>query len=79
VNLRLLRPGNRIKVVLSTKRTVSFVVTHARVVRKALFPTDEVYGPTRDSQLRLITCSEPFDEAQGIYADNLVVFATKAT
>lgn len=79
VNLRLLRPGDRITVVLSTKRTVSFVVTHARVVRKALFPTDEVYGPTRDAQLRLITCSEPFDEAQGIYADNLVVFATKAS
>jgi sortase (surface protein transpeptidase) len=78
VDLRLLRPGDRIRIVLSTERTVSFVVTHARVVRKALFPTDEVYGPTPDPQLRLITCSEPFDDAQGIYADNLVVFATKA-
>jgi sortase (surface protein transpeptidase) len=78
VNLRLLRPGDRIRVVLSTKRTVSFVVTRARVVRKALFPTAEVYGPTPDAQLRLITCNEPFDEARGIYADNLVVFATKA-
>jgi sortase (surface protein transpeptidase) len=79
VDLRLLRPGDRIKVVLSTKRTISFVVTHARVVRKALFPTAEVYGPTPDAQLRLITCSEPFDEARGIYADNLVVFATKTS
>jgi sortase (surface protein transpeptidase) len=78
VDLRLLRPGDRVRVILSTRRAVSFVVTRARVVRKALFPTAEVYGPTPDAQLRLITCSEPFDEARGIYADNLVVFATKA-
>jgi sortase (surface protein transpeptidase) len=79
VDLRLLRPGDRIRVLLSTRRTVTFVVTRAEVVRKALFPTAEVYGPTPDAQLRLITCSEPFDEKRGIYADNLVVFATKAS
>jgi sortase (surface protein transpeptidase) len=79
VDLRLLRPGDRIRVLLSTKRTVTFVVTHAKVVRKALFPTAEVYGPTPDAQLRLITCSEPFDEQRGIYADNLVVFATRTS
>ena len=78
VNLRLLRPGDRITVRTSTKQAVHFTVTHSRVVRKALFPTDEVYGPTPDAQLRLITCSRPFDEERGIYADNLVVFATKA-
>jgi hypothetical protein len=62
---------------MSDQRTVTFRVTASRVVRKALFPTTEVYGPTPDAELRLITCSQPFDEVHGVYADNLVVFATR--
>lgn len=77
-DLRLLRPGDRISVRMSTDETVRFVVTRSLVVRKALFPTDDVYGPTPDAQLRLITCSRPFDKERGVYADNLVVFASKA-
>ncbi|MCU1474184.1 class F sortase [Amnibacterium sp.] len=76
VDLRLLRPGDRIEVRMSDHRTLDFTVTSAKVVQKALFPTSAVYGPTPDPQLRLITCSEPFDEVHGVYADNLVVFAT---
>jgi LPXTG-site transpeptidase (sortase) family protein len=78
VNLRQLRPGDRIDVRMSDRRTLHFTVTSARVVRKALFPTSAVYGATPDPELRLITCSEPFDEVHGVYADNLVVFATLA-
>ncbi|HEY0374519.1 MAG TPA: class F sortase [Amnibacterium sp.] len=76
VDLRLLRPGDRIDVRMSDHRTLRFTVTSARVVQKALFPTSAVYGATPDPELRLITCSEPFDEVHGVYADNLVVFAT---
>ncbi len=76
VNLRELRPGDGVRVRMSDGRTLRFTVTASRVVAKALFPTSEVYGPTPDPQLRLITCNEPFDEVHGIYADNLVVFAT---
>ncbi|HEV7623074.1 MAG TPA: class F sortase [Amnibacterium sp.] len=76
VDLRLLRPGDRIEVRMSDHRTLRFTVTAARVVQKALFPTPAVYGPTPDPELRLITCSQPFDEAHGVYAANLVVFAT---
>ncbi len=78
VSLRQLRPGDRIDVRLSDHRTVHFTVTSARVVKKALFPTSDVYGATPDPELRLITCSEPFDEVHGVYADNLVVFASLA-
>jgi len=76
VNLRRLRPGDRVDVRMSDHRTLRFTVTSARVVQKALFPTSAVYGATPDPELRLITCSEPFDEVHGVYADNLVVFAT---
>ena len=43
------------------------------------FPTAEVYGPTPDAQLRLITCDGPYDRAAGRYLHNLVVFATLAS
>ena len=42
---------------------------------KAAFPTAEVYGPTPDAQLRLITCGGDFDRSRRGYADNVVVFA----
>lgn len=75
VDLRLLRPGDRIQVTTAKGRTLTFIVTRSDVVRKALFPTSAVYGPTPDAELRLITCSEPFDATEGVYADNLVVYA----
>jgi LPXTG-site transpeptidase (sortase) family protein len=79
VDLRQLRAGDSVQVRMSDGRTLRFTVTAERVVQKALFPTSAVYGATPDAELRLITCSEPFDEVHGIYADNLVVFATLHT
>jgi len=42
---------------------------------KGAFPTAQVYGPTPDAQLRLITCGGSFDRARNSYRDNVVVFA----
>ncbi|WP_158277087.1 sortase domain-bontaining protein [Serinibacter arcticus] len=62
---------------LSDGTTATFRVTHAEVVPQAQFPTEVVYGPVPDAQLRLITC-HTFDRAAGRYTQNLVVFATLA-
>ncbi|TDS81024.1 class F sortase [Amnibacterium kyonggiense] len=75
-HLKQLRPGDLIEVRMSDGRTLRFAVDGSHVVKKALFPSDQVYGPTPDAQLRLITCSEPFDPVAHSYTDNLVVFAT---
>ena len=75
-HLKQLRPGDLIEVRMSDRRTVRFSVDGSHVVTKALFPSKEVYGATPDAQLRLITCSEPFDPVAHSYTDNLVVFAT---
>jgi sortase (surface protein transpeptidase) len=75
-HLKQLRRGDVIEVRMSDGRVVRFAVDDSHVVRKALFPSDEVYGATPDAQLRLITCSEPFDPVAHSYTDNLVVFAT---
>ncbi|TDD65081.1 class F sortase [Jiangella aurantiaca] len=74
-DLARLRPGDRIEVELSDGTVAVFEVDGSRTVPQADFPTEEVYGPVPDRQLRLITC-QTFDEAAGHYVDNLVVFAT---
>lgn len=40
------------------------------------YPTHEVFGAVNADELRLITCTGDFDQAQGRHADNRVVFAT---
>ena len=40
-----------------------------------LFDTAEVYGPTDDAELRLITCGGRLDTATHSYEDNVVVYA----
>lgn len=72
--LRELTVGDRIDI------TRGGLVLHFTVVRtawysKRKFPTSQVYGPTPDRQLRLITCGGVFDHSLRSYKDNLVVYA----
>jgi hypothetical protein len=52
-----------------------FRVTAVHSYLKTKFPTQAVYGPVPDAQLRLITCGGTFDQATGHYLRNVVVFA----
>jgi LPXTG-site transpeptidase (sortase) family protein len=72
--LREVQKGDRIEVVRGG-RTLTFTVTSTAWYPKKTFPTDEVYGPTPDRQLRLITCGGVFDHSLRSYKDNLVVYA----
>ena len=72
-----LRSGNRIFVLRADGTTVAFRVTAVRDYQKDHFPTHDVYGPTPDAELRLITCGGDFDAATGHYLSNVVVYATE--
>jgi LPXTG-site transpeptidase (sortase) family protein len=72
-----LRPGDPVEVERADG-WVAFTVVAVRRYPKAAFPTAQVYGPTPDAELRLITCSGPFDNAQRSYLDNTVVYAVSA-
>ncbi|MCU7723797.1 sortase [Actinoplanes sp. KI2] len=72
--LRELVPGDKIEV-LRGGTVVAFTVTRTAWYPKSAFPTDAVYGPTPDRQLRLITCGGVFNHALRSYRDNLVVYA----
>ena len=75
--LRALRPGAAIEVTTEEGTTARFVVERTERYAKDRFPTRRVYGRTRGSTLRLVTCAGSFDAARGHYRDNLVVFARR--
>jgi hypothetical protein len=60
-------------------RVAVFSVDRVAMFAKDAFPSQAVYGPTRDPELRLITCGGPFDGFAGTYLDNVVVFARLIT
>jgi len=74
--LRYLTRGEKVYVTLASGRTVTFAVDGLQQVPKTAFPTARVYGPTRDAELRLVTCGGVFDPATGHYLSDVIVFAS---
>jgi LPXTG-site transpeptidase (sortase) family protein len=70
-----LRIGDTVIVTRSDGATVRFEVAQIRRVPRASFPTEQVYGATPDSMLRLITCGGLYDHVHGRYLDNVLVVA----
>jgi hypothetical protein len=73
-----LRRGNQVYVRRADGTMVLFRVTEIQTYPKNQFPTQTVYGPTPDAELRLITCGGAFDPSTGHYLSNVVVYATEA-
>ncbi|MFY7565511.1 class F sortase [Streptomyces sp. WI04-05B] len=74
-DLKKITKGADITVTDASGKTAHFSVTAMESVGKTAFPTEKVYGPTKDRALRLITCDGDFD-AQGHPVNNLIVYAT---
>jgi sortase (surface protein transpeptidase) len=77
--LRSLQRGDEILVDRADGTTARFLVTHEGTYRKAAFPSDLVYYPTLQPELRLVTCEGPIDGGTGRHRDNLVVFAAQSS
>ena len=75
--LRLLRPGNLVYVRRADGTIAVFRVTAEHMYPKPDFPTEQVYGPVPDAELRLITCGGVFDPTTLSYLSNVVVYATQ--
>jgi hypothetical protein len=72
-----LKRGDDIYVKRADGTTAEFRVTENRTYMKDHFPTDTVYGPTPDAELRLITCGGTFDPVTRHYLSNIIVYATQ--
>jgi sortase (surface protein transpeptidase) len=70
-----LHRGDRVYVRRADGTLAVFTVTAVHMYAKDAFPTQKVYGPTPDAELRLITCGGVFDPARGSYLSNVVVYA----
>jgi sortase (surface protein transpeptidase) len=77
--LSQLRPGDKVYVRRADGTLVEFRVTSVQTYLKDRFPTEAVYGPVPDAELRLITCGGAFDPATGHYLSNVVVYATEVS
>jgi sortase (surface protein transpeptidase) len=72
-----LKKGDDIYVKRADGTTAESPVTENRTYLKDHFPTDTVYGPTPDAELRLITCGGAFDSVTHHYLSNIIVYATQ--
>jgi len=73
--LRQLRAGDAVLIRRADGSAVRFVVYRTTQYPKDNFPAGQVYAPTPDAELRLITCTGTFNRAAGSYLDNFVVYA----
>ncbi|MEU1171562.1 class F sortase [Streptomyces microflavus] len=73
-DLKNIRKGAEVLVRDSEGKSLRFTVTDKETVSKEAFPTQRVYGATKGSTLRLVTCDGAFD-AEGHPVDNLIVYA----
>lgn len=73
--LRELEEGDFVLVDRTDDLTALYRVNSGVQVEKTSFPTEQVYGPTPEPTLRLITCDGTFDRGAGSYEGNLIVFA----
>jgi LPXTG-site transpeptidase (sortase) family protein len=74
--LSQLHQGDEINVPHADGTHSTFVVTRVARFDKEAFPTVDVFGPTLDPELRLVTCGGSFDFARRSYRGNTVVFAS---
>lgn len=74
-NLRSVKVGETITVESADGRTFSYLVYEVRdVPQDDRFPTQQVYGPTLAPEIRVITCTGPYDRSIGRYTENRLVF-----
>lgn len=77
--LKQLEVSDLVLVKTAGGRVFEFRIARVAQYPKDRFPTGQVYGPTAEPTLRLITCGGRFDPKAKSYEDNLVAFATLVT
>jgi len=73
--LRYLVKGDQVRITLANGQVVTFAVDGLQQVSKTAFPTQSVYGFTKDPELRLVTCGGDFNPATGSYLSDIIVYA----
>ena len=72
--LHLLKPGDQVVIEGKGGTLARFRIERVERFPKAEFPTKAVYGRTKYSGLRLITCGGAFNPETGHFVDNVIAF-----
>ena len=67
--------GSEVEVDTAEGPPAHYQVVSVTTLLKSDFPTEQVYGPTPASELRLITCGGTFDHTDRRYLSNVIVSA----
>lgn len=78
-HLHELTVGAVVDITESDGSAVHYRVVGVRMMAKDEFPTSDVYGPTPEPELRLITCGGQFDRVDRRYLQNVIVSAVLVT
>jgi sortase (surface protein transpeptidase) len=73
-----LSPGAVVYVDRADGSIISFRVGTVARVPKTKFPTDQVYSPTLEPALQLVTCGGDFNPHARSYLDNVIVYTVPA-
>jgi len=73
-NLKDLKVGEEVSILMDTGKTLRFRVTKAQVYHAEEAPIHEIFGPSDSKRLNLITCDGAFDAETKSYDLRLVVF-----
>lgn len=71
--------GAQVFIDRADRTTAVFTAYRVEKHPKNVFPTRAVYGPTPDSELRIITCGGDFDDTDKRYLANVIVFARRTS
>jgi sortase (surface protein transpeptidase) len=77
--LTAVRAGDEVVIVRADGTRSTFVLSAVTVVRKAVFPTQEVFAPTPTASIRLITCTGTFDLRSRHYIDSLIAWGVETS
>ena len=78
-NLKNLKPGDTVTIGLDNGRSCTYRISKLAEYRKDQFPTDDVWGPVADSEIRVVSCGGPYIGPPSYYRDNLVGMGTLAS
>ncbi|GBF35211.1 hypothetical protein DCCM_4334 [Desulfocucumis palustris] len=73
--LNKLKKGDIILIRLNGGFTRAFSVKKAVIYRRDRAPMEQIFGPTGDVNLNLITCTGTFDKTKGTHQERLVIYA----
>ena len=76
--LHKLEPGDAVQVIDADGRGFEYVVEASHWVRAEGAPVEEIFAPTREPTLTLITCGGEYNVARREYLDRLIVRAKGA-